>query len=206
MSYATAPYSNLLVWRFILFVFALTTLFFVSIVQSSPGAHGPNGEHLDMEPAHSQAQRPKFEAFTESFEILGELFENELIIYLHDFKTNSPIAGAEIEIESNSHTANAAYDSEQKRYVLKNEALLSAIKQSGQHEIIATILTPNSDDLLFANLTIHTEEFEAGQHGDEHADDHGDEHHHFPWWAVGLAIIALSLGFVLGRKNWRAGS
>jgi len=203
MIYATAPlYSNPLVWRFILFVFALSTLFFVSIVQSSPGAHGPNGEHLDMEPTHSQAQRPKFEAFTESFEILGELFEDEMIIYLHDFKTNTPIAGAKIEIELNSHTANATYDNEEKRYRLKNEGFLSAIKQAGQHEIIVTILAGDKDDLLFANLTIPTEEFEAGQHGDDHADDH----HHFPWWAVGVAIIALSFGFILGRKNWRAGS
>jgi hypothetical protein len=190
---ATTPFSKQSFGPFIVFVCVLFALFFAADSQSSPGAHGPNGEHLDVYPRSLQAQRPRFEAFTESFELLGEIFEDELIIYLHDFKTNAPIAEAEIEIESATRRAFAVFDREQNRYVLKNKDLLSIIKQAGEHQIVATILTDNNDDLLLANLTIPTSQLKTNEHN--------NEHRHFPWWTVGITIGALFAGFFLGRRN-----
>jgi len=194
----TTPFSKQSFGSFIVFIFTLSALllsalFFASNVQSSPGAHGSDGEHLDVGPSYQLAQRPKFEAFTESFELLGEIFEDELIIYLHDFKTNTPIANAEIEIESATRSAIAVFDGEQNRYVVNNKEWLSIIKEAGEHEIVVTILTDNNGDLLLANLTIPAKEFETNEHN--------DDHHHFPWWAVGVAILALTVGFFLGRRN-----
>jgi hypothetical protein len=81
--FVRAPFLSLL---------ALTLLLLSLSAQSSPGAHGPNGEHLDMGQSNQPTQRPKFEMYTESFEVLGEVFSNELIIYLHDFETNTTLS------------------------------------------------------------------------------------------------------------------
>lgn len=68
---------------------------------SAPGAHGPNGEHLDTNPQRKTTSNPKFEAFTETFELVGELFDSYIQINLHDYVTNKPISGASIELETN---------------------------------------------------------------------------------------------------------
>lgn len=84
-----------------LVLFTVLSLVLLSqVVNASPGAHGPNGEHIDTSNKTAASVNPKFESFTESFELLGELFESQLLIYLHDFKTNAPVVGATIELES----------------------------------------------------------------------------------------------------------
>ena len=50
--------------------FALST----GIAWASPGAHGPNGEHLDAAPtAGATSSAPRFEAKSESYELVGRL-------------------------------------------------------------------------------------------------------------------------------------
>jgi hypothetical protein len=189
--------------------FALAALILSTSVQSSPGAHGPNGEHLNMEQNNQQTHRPKFEAFTESFELLGEVYSGELIIYLHDFETNTPTQFADIEIEVGDFTASANYDRAQNRYVVTDQKLVSVLNMGGEHEVIATILTKDHGDFLVANLLVpqgYTQSSDAvHSHDDEHVHDtdsqHGEEHSHFPWWALGLAIVIFALGFFLGRKK-----
>ncbi|MFT4731244.1 MAG: hypothetical protein ACI89W_000247 [Gammaproteobacteria bacterium] len=187
--------------------FALAALIFSTSVQSSPGAHGPNGEHLNMEQNNQQTHRPKFEAFTESFELLGEVYSGELILYLHDFETNTPTQSAEIELEVGDFVASANYDRAQNRYVVTDPKLLSVLNTAGEHEVIVTILTEDNGDFLMANLLMpqgYTQSSDAvHSHDDEHVHDtasqHGEEHYHFPWWALGLAIVIFALGFLLGR-------
>lgn len=183
-----------------------------SLVFASPGAHGPNGEHLDMEQGSQQALRPKFEAFTESFELLGELFPEQLIVYLHDFETNVPVVDASLELESGALSVSARFDEALNHYVIKNPDFIEQLNTSGEHEVVITVLTEDSGDLLVANLTIvdtlsnqtHLHE-EESQH--EHDTDHHDgEHHHFPWWAIGLSIVLFIVGYVFGRKNKGAAS
>ncbi|MFT4654315.1 MAG: hypothetical protein ACI82S_001970 [Patiriisocius sp.] len=166
-------------------------------VQSSPGAHGPNGEHLDMEQSNQPTQRPKFETFTESFELLGEVFSNELIIYLHDFKTNTPIQLASIDLEVGALAASATFDEIENRYIVNDDKFINALNASGEYEVIATVLTEDNGDLLVANFVMpdaNTQSSDAGH-------SHDEEHRHFPWWALGLSIVVFALGFFLGRKN-----
>jgi hypothetical protein len=182
-------------------------------VQSSPGAHGPNGEHLNMEQKNQHTLRPKFEVFTGSFELLGEVFSNELIVYLHDFETNTPIQFANIELETGAFVASARYDETQIRYIVNDVNFAAALNTAGEHEVIVTILTKDNGDLLVANFVMPEDHVKSGttedphdgdhSHGSEHAGDqqYGEEHHHFPWWALGLAIVVFGLGFLLGRKN-----
>jgi hypothetical protein len=166
-------------------------------VQSSPGAHGPNGEHLDMEKSNQPTLRPKFETFTESFELLGEVFSNELIIYLHDFKTNTPIQFASIDLDVGALAVSATYDEAENRYIVNDDKFINALNVSGEHEVIATVLTEDSGDLLVANFVMPEANTQSGYA--EHS--HDEAHHHFPWWALGLSIVVFAIGFFLGHKN-----
>lgn len=184
--------------RVLLLSLLISALLILSLsVQSSPGAHGPNGEHLDMEQSNQPTQRPKFETFTESFELLGEVFSNELIIYLHDFETNTPIQSASIGLEVGALAASASFDEAQNRYIVKDDDFINALNASGEHEVIATIITEDNGDLLVANFVMPEANAKSGN--TEHS--HNEEHHHFPWWALGLSIVVFALGFFFGRKN-----
>ena len=187
----------------LLSLLALALLLFSLSVHSSPGAHGPNGEHLDMEQSNQHIQRPKFEMFTESFEVLGELFSNELIIYLHDFETNSPIQSAKIDLEVGAFAASATYDEAQNRYIINDVNFISALNAAGEHEIVATILTEDNGDFLVANFVMPEGNRPPGNsdHSNNEAHEPSEDHHHFPWWVLGLSIVVFALGFFLGRTK-----
>ena len=59
---------------------------------ASPGAHGPNGEHLDG-PAAALAggAAPRIETFTEAFELVGRLSGGELSVLVDRYETNEPV-------------------------------------------------------------------------------------------------------------------
>jgi hypothetical protein len=187
----------------LLSLLALALLLLSLAVHSSPGAHGPNGEHLDMEQSNQPIQRPKFETFTESFELLGEVFSNELIIYLHDFETNTPTQFAIIDLEVGALTASASFDEAQNRYIINDVNFISALNVSGEHEVVATILTEDNGDLLVSNFVMPQANAQSdnAEHAHNESHEQGEEHHHFPWWALGLSIVVFAFGFFFGRKN-----
>ena len=164
-----------------------------SRVNASPGAHGPNGEHLDTSNAVLASTNPKFESFTESFELSGELLETELIIYLHDFKTNVPVKGADIELESGELSAIAKYSDTLKAYVLTEKKMLKLLNSEGEHEIVLTVMTQDNGDLLVANL-ITPKVLTIDEH-------HDDNHHHIPWIEILIALVVFLTGFLFGRMN-----
>jgi hypothetical protein len=186
-----------------LFLLALILLLLSLSAQSSPGAHGPNGEHLGMEQSNQPTQRPKFEMYTESFELLGEVFRNELIIYLHDFETNIPTQSASIDLEVGALTASASFDEAQNRYIVNDVNFISALNVSGEHDVVATILTEDNGDLLVSNFVMPEANAQLvnAEHSHNESHEQGEEHHLFPWWALGLSIVVFAFGFFFGRKN-----
>ena len=183
--------------RFI-FVVLVLSLAFITTAIASPGAHGPNGEHLDTRTIVATSTNPKFESFTETFELAGELLENQLVIYLHDFKTNTPIAGASIDLELGEITGSAEFSAQLQAYIVTEQALLTKLKQAGLHEIVMTILTEENGDLLVANL----ENVQAVESTDAHENaEHDDHHHDFPWLIVLLCIGVFVMGLFVGRLS-----
>lgn len=182
------------------FILALLLLSLVLITKAvaSPGAHGPNGEHLDTRTKVAASTNPKFESFTETFELAGELLENQLVIYLHDFKTNTPIADASIDLELGEITGTAEFSAQLQAYIVTEQALLTKLKQAGLHEIVMTILTEENGDLLVANL----ENVQAVESTDAHENaEHDDHHHDFPWLIVLLCIGVFVMGLFVGRLS-----
>lgn len=168
----------------------LTTFTFA--VQASPGAHGPNGEHLDTKNQVPVSLTPKFEGLTETFELLGELKDSQLVVYLHDFKSNTPVSNATIEMESGGLSAIASYSTQLGAYVITGDKLLARLQGAGEHELVFTIMTEDSGDLLASTLVTSALDAQNTEHAQT-------QHHHFPWWAVLLTAVVFFFGFLLGR-------
>jgi hypothetical protein len=175
----------------------ILTLLFVSVsTYSSPGAHGPNGEHIELSQDNNASRRPTFEAFSESFELVGEVFDDVLFVYLHDFQSNIAVQFADIELEVGGIAVNASFDESLNYYRAENADFLGLLNTPGEHEVTITILTEDNGDLLVANLMTPA----ISSQLDEQPHSHDDEHLHFPWWTVALVVACISLGFFVGRK------
>ena len=120
---------------------------------AGPGAHGPNGEHLDG-PATLRATSalPRVEAKSEAFELVAELRATELIIVIDRFESNEPVLGAKLEVENGAFKAVAAYRAEQGDYVVTDAALLKSLAAPGEHGLVFTLLVGQDSDLLDGTL------------------------------------------------------
>lgn len=169
------------------FIFLATTLVAASAA-AAPGAHGPNGEHLDAPGGgghvHSDAG-PRIETFSESFELVGHLQEDELSILIDRYETNVPVLNAKLEIEMDGLKTEAKFHDDHGDYAVADEKFLQALRKPGKHSLIFTLTTSEESDLLEGTL-------DAGAGAAAH--DHDDEHGHSKRpWLVTAAVLALLL-------------
>ncbi|MCF2856090.1 hypothetical protein L1286_01275 [Pseudoalteromonas sp. SMS1] len=161
---------------------------------ASPGAHGPNGEHLNTQPKVDVSSIPTFESATESFELVGLLYDHQLVIYLHDFKSNVPVTNASIELEVENLSASMVYSMQRSAYILNDEAVLSTLIRAGTHEIVLTVLADNRGDLLTASLeTVVKPRSDATQRS--------PHHHEFPWLIAAMCLLVFVAGYMFGRQS-----
>jgi hypothetical protein len=167
---------------------------------AGPGAHGPNGEHLDTAQTAAGGARqasPRFEAKSDLFELVGTLSGGELSILMDRFETNEPVIKAQVEIESSGVKAVAKFHDDIGAYSVDDPAMLKKLSAPGEHPLVITILAGKDSDLLDAVLRVEV----TG--GDDHA--HGI---HWEWWGVGgLGVLALLgiAGARLRRLRQRSG-
>ncbi len=128
-------------------------LFAAPATFAGPGAHGPNGEHLDGPPATSAVGAlPRVEARSEAFELVATLSSTELSLYVDRYATNEPVLKATIEVESDGLKAIAAFHAEHGDYSLKDAALLKLLATPGQHALVFTVTAGEEADLLEGTL------------------------------------------------------
>lgn len=185
--------NNTLLVRLVAAVALSGALHFAS---ASPGAHGPNGEHLDG-PAGTVARgnAPRFETKSEGFELVGRLSGGELSMFINRYETNEPVNGAKVELELGKLKAVAPFHSDQGDYAVADEAFLKALAQPGDHALVITIVAGNDADLLEGTLTVP-------------ANAPGSEHHHAwerPAIIAGgvVAVVLASVAFVRLRSRGR---
>jgi hypothetical protein len=185
---------------------ALTLLLTLNTVAlAAPGAHGPNGEHLDAPTTtYAASALPRLEAKSEAFELVAELRATELVIVVDRYETNEPVLGAKLEVESGGVKAVAAFRPEQGDYAATDAALLKALAAPGEHGLVFTLVAGTESDLLDGTLVAPTAR--AGKlaarddHGHSHAgDDHGNDHELDRALWIGGGIAALGL---LGGVAW----
>lgn len=167
---------------------------FVFQVQAAPGAHGPNGEHLDTNAtAQVEGQQiPSFEAKSEVFEIVGRLSTGELSLLIDRYQTNEPVLDASVEVESGAVKGVAKFHPDLGDYAIDDEVFLKALAAPGAHPMVVTVVAGQESDLLDGVLQVG---IQNATH-DEHDQGHGHDHGSIPWgrWAL---IALVFLGFAL---------
>lgn len=150
---------------------------------AGPGAHGPNGEHLDT-PASALVTPllPRVVAQSEAFELVAELQSSQLTIMLDRYDSNEPVFAATVEVESGGLKAVAGYRQDTGDYTVTDAPLLSRLNRPGEHALVFTIVAGAESDLLDGVLLT--------------ADAHAallNHHHHEPWWkALGIGMAGVS--------------
>lgn len=146
---------------------------------ASPGAHGPNGEHLDSPVATAGGGTvPRVETFTESFELVGQLSGGELSVMIDRYDTNIPVLNGKLEVEYKGLKAHAKFHPDLGDYAIDDEKLLKVLSKPGEHPLLFTLVVGDESDLLEGKLVVGAAQTE--------------EHAHFDgWpWVIGAAIAA----------------
>jgi hypothetical protein len=162
--------------KYVSFIVALITA--CGLALAGPGAHGPNGEHLDGPASNANlGALPLVEAFTESFELVGQLAGGELSIMVDRYDTNEPVLNGELEVQFKDLKAKAKFHADHGDYSIDDPKFLKAISVPGKHALVFTFVSGEESDLLEGMLVVAN-----------------DDHHHeagpaWPYWA-GAAILA----------------
>ena len=180
---------------------------------AAPGAHGPNGEHLDgPNVVRAASALPRIEASSEAFELVAELRTGELVIVVDRYASNEPVLGAKLEVESGPLKAVAAFRAEQGDYVATDAALLKALAAPGEHGLVFTLVAGPDSDLLDGKLVNAVGAVVAaavkgdhghGQGGDDHGHGHDHELERAAWIGAGVAALGLIGGIAWWRQRRR---
>jgi hypothetical protein len=168
----------------------LAAAFAFAPAHASPGAHGPNGEHLDGPAASGGAAVPRVETFSETFELVGQLSAGELSVLIDRYQTNEPVLNGQLEVEYKGLKAKATFHPDLGDYAVDDAALLEALSAPGKHALLFTLVAGGESDLLEGIL-------EIGQ-PEAHAHDAAPA-----WqWLLGAALACLiAVAAVLGRRR-----
>jgi len=188
-------------------LFASLILLCASRSFAAPGAHGPNGEHLDIPAGHvaNADSQPQFETMSEHLEITGHLHADGLYLYLNLFDSSAPVLDETTEVEvqlllpTGDITAAAALDAGLGAYVVRDMALLTALQAAGEHALMLTIIGPENSsygsDLLEAKLHVPESDAEAV------ASNAWLARVPLSFWLTSFALLVLRLGFDIQRWN-----
>jgi len=123
---------------------------------ASPGAHGPNGEHLDAPTTSAGAASggPRVEAHSELFELAAGLEHGVFAFFIGRYASSEPVLGATVEVESGPRKASAAFRPEQGDYVVQDPAFLGELAGAGAHALLFTVSAGADSDLLEGTLQV----------------------------------------------------
>jgi hypothetical protein len=168
---------------------------------AAPGAHGPDGEHLDSPAATASGMSaPRLEAKSELFELVAELKAGELSILVDRYESNEPVLGAKVEIESGPHKAVAVFHADHGDYSVVDPTLLAALRSPGQHPLVIMVVAGDDADLLEGTLSVAAAANAAVGQGD----GHGHERELAVW--IGAGVLGLGVvGWVAVASKRRRG-
>ncbi len=147
----------------------------------TPGARAGEGhDHGEAAPTAAGPALPRFTATSETFELVGVLNGKQLTLYLDRFADNSPVKGAQLELEIGGTKIKTELHADG-----EFEATLAEVPKEGVLPVTATVIAGAETDLLAGELDIH----------DEHADEAPSR---VGWQRIGLWLAAglVSLGLL----------
>jgi hypothetical protein len=166
-------------------------LLITPLVMASPGAHGPNGEHLDAPGGHVHTDAgPRIDTFTELFELVGHLQEGELSVLIDSYETNEPILNGKLEVEFNGLKTPAKFHADHGDYAIDDEQFLKALSKPGKHALVFTLTAGEESDLLEGTLNVEA-----------HEQDNAHGHVDWQWAIAALVAVAIVVAAVLGLRR-----
>ena len=155
----------------------------------SPPALADDGHGHDAAPAGPAASAlPRFSASSELFELVGVLDRQKLTVYLDRFEDNTPVKGAQIELD-----VGGAKVALQEIAEGEFEGRLARALPEGVTAVTATIAAGDDSDLLAGELDIH-----AGTHEDA-APGHGLRNG--LGWGIGILAALAAIALLLRRTG-----
>lgn len=122
---------------------------------ASPGAHGPNGEHLDGPAGAAVAGTvPRLEVASETFELVGQLSGGEFSVMIDRFETNEPVLNGALEVEYKGIKARAKFHADMGDYAIDDAKFLQALAAPGKHALLFTFIAGEESDLLEGTLDV----------------------------------------------------
>lgn len=116
---------------------------------AGPGPHGPNGEHLEKKEVQVRSGAgPRMETFTETFELVGRLEDDGLLILIDRYDTNEPVLNGKVEVEVGELRASARFHADQGHYAIDDERFLKALAKPGKHALAFTVSANGVSDLM----------------------------------------------------------
>lgn len=154
-------------------------------------AHGGEDHGTEVPPAVSSTMAPRAYAQTEDFELVAQLQGTTLTLTLDQYATNTPVANAQIEVESGTTLKAQAQQIAPGVYTVRADALATP----GKYALSFSVQAGDTADLLAATLDT-TAPVQAPSHL------HG-------WsekftWALSAAVLIAGLGLVVLRLRIRA--
>lgn len=138
------------------FLGLIIALSFIASALAGPGAHGPNGEHLDGQAnVAAGGAVPRVETFSEMFELVGQLSGSELSVMIDRYETNEPVLNGVLEVEYKGLKAVAKYHADMGDYAINDPRMLKALSAPGKHALIFTLVAGEESDLLEGTLEVH---------------------------------------------------
>lgn len=159
---------------------------------AGPGAHGPNGEHLDAPQtgmAVAQKLPPRIEAKSDLFELVGTLAASELTILIDRYATNEPVLKAQVEVEAAGMKAQAKFQADIGTYSVDDPSMLKKLASPGEHPLVITVIAGADSDLLDAVLRVEAPPA-------DHAYDI-----HWEQWGLGAVVGLVLLGIAIRRMR-----
>lgn len=163
---------------------------------AAPGAHGPNGEHLDG-PAGAVAtgSLPRVETFTEDFELVGHLSGGELSVLIDRYNSNEPVLNGKLEVQYKDLKAQAKFHPDMGDYAIDDKKFLQALSAPGKHALLFTLVAGEESDLLEGTLEVPADA--AHVHADAAL---------WPWLLAAGAAALIAAGLVIARRRKASGA
>lgn len=159
---------------------------------ANPGAHGPNGEHLDGPAAGASVSdgRPRAEGYTELFEFVAHLEQGALTMMMNIYETNVPVDGADVEVEFNGIKDKAKFNPATGVYRFESKQLIEALSAPGKHPVAFNVSKGDDFDIVAGTLVV-------GELAHEHADSS------LRWWLLGIGLLFAVVIVVFLRRTRR---
>ncbi|OSZ64860.1 hypothetical protein [Hydrogenophaga sp. IBVHS2] len=166
-----------------------------------PARAGEGHDHGDAPPAAAGQGLPRFAAVSETFELVGVLSGKQIVLYLDRAADNSPVRGAQIELEIAGKKFKAQ-SSKGPQGDDEYEVVLADAPKPGVLPITATVTAGEETDLLAGELDLHE-------------DTPAESAHTHSWkeyvtWAGGGIAALMVVGFgarrIMAARSVRAGA